>query len=131
MAEAIISEDSNSPDVLEEKKKAVKAIAKLFDSKLLSDVTFVVRGVEFPAHKSILAVRYKYFETMFKSWKEADDNKIIIDNIAPEVFNIVLEFVYIGHLSGWVAKLEAHAVDLIKASNMVCSKCPETIGHFV
>lgn len=131
MAEFITSEDSNSPEVLIEKKEAEKTNAKLFDTKLFSDVTIVVKGVEFRAHKSVLGTRYEYFETMFRNWKEAEQNKITIHNIAPEVFNIVLEFVYKGQLSGWVEKLETHAVDLIEASNMVCSKCPETIGHFI
>lgn len=90
-----------------------------------------MKDVEFPAHKLILSARYEYFALLFSNWKQAKDNKITIHDSAPEVFNIILEFIHKGQLSNWEEKLETHAVDLIKASNMVCSKCPETIGYFI
>lgn len=34
---------------------------------LYPDIIFVVQGQEFPAHKSILATRCKFFENMFES----------------------------------------------------------------
>lgn len=134
MAEPINSEDLNSLDVQAEKKEAEKIGAKLFDTKIFSDVTFDVNGVEFPAHKCILSTRYKYFESMFRSdWNEADPKKPIeILGIAPDIFKIVLEFIYKGELSDWKVKWKTHAVDLIKAADMVCSKtCLETIGYFI
>lgn len=127
MAEAINSENSKSPEVAAEREKAREISAKLFDTKLFSDVTIVVKGVGFSAHKAILSTRYEYFALLFSNWKEANENKITIHNIEPEVFNIILEFIYKGQLSNWKEKLETHAVDLIKATDMVCSKCPETI----
>lgn len=131
MAEAITSEDSNSPEVLMDKKEAVSSYAKLLDSGKNSDVTIVVKGVEFHVHKLILTARYEYFENMFKNWKETEQRKITIEGVAPEVFEIVLEFIYKAQLSGWEEKLETYVDALIKASNMVCSKCPETRGHFI
>lgn len=129
--EAINSEDSNSPEVTVEIQKARETNDKLFDTKIFADVTIVVKGVEFSAHKAILSARYEYFALLFSSWKEASENKITLQNIEPEVFEIILEFIYKGRLSNWKQKLETHAVDLIKATDMVCSKCPETIGYFI
>lgn len=136
MAKLINSEDSNSPEVVAEREKVRESCAKLFDTKLFSDVTIVVKGVkgdchEFLAHKLILSARYKYFATLFSNWKEANENRITINDIEPEVFNIILEFIYKGQLSNWKEKLERHAVDLIQATDMVCSKCLETIGYFI
>lgn len=122
MTQPIISEDSNSPEDQAEKDEARNFTARLFDTKKFCDVTFVVNGVHFRAHKIILSERYEYFDAMFSNWKEAGQNKIIIPDIVPEVFEIILEFIYKGQLSNWKEKLEEHAVDLIKAANLVCSK---------
>ncbi len=42
MAGLITSEDSNSPEVLADREEARNDIATLFDTKMFSDVTFVV-----------------------------------------------------------------------------------------
>lgn len=128
---SVFSEDSNSPDVLEERNEARKYVSTLFATKDFSDVTFVVNDIEYHAHKNILS-RFDYFYSMFKNWKEGKENKIPISDVAPEIFNIVLEFIYENRLSNWSEKMKEHSVDLIKAANMVCSKtCPETIDYFI
>jgi len=42
-------------------------MGKLYKEKTFSDVKFVVEGVEIPAHRSIVAVRCKFFGNMFSS----------------------------------------------------------------
>ena len=42
-------------------------MGKLYKEKTFSDVKFVVEGVEIPAHRSIVAVRCKFFGNMFLS----------------------------------------------------------------
>ncbi len=121
-------EDSNSPEVIAEKEECRKTLITLFDTKKFSDVTFVVNKVEFSAHKSILSTRSVYFDRMFSDWKESKVNKVTICDIAPEVFEIILEFIYKGQISDWNLKLNAYAVDLIVAANMVGSK---TIVYFI
>lgn len=133
MADPIIFDDSNSPDVGEEREKMRKHIAFLFNTKRFSDVTIAVGGHEFPAHKTILT-RYEYFDKLF-NWKELkkeEKQKITIKDISSEVFEIMLEFIYNGQLSDWKEQLKGRVEDLIIAADMVCSKtCLETIGHFI
>lgn len=132
MAEFITSEDSNSPEDLADRERHRKDISELFDMTVFPDITIVVNCVEFRANKCILSTRCGYFKTMFTSnWKEGEQNKITLNDIAPEVFKIVLEFIYKGQLSDWKEQLEKHGDDLIEAANMVFSKtCLETIGYF-
>lgn len=122
MAEAITSEDSNSPEFQADIKEARKQIGDLFGAEIFSDVTFLVKGVKFRAHKLILSARCEYFKSMLSKFVEADANEVTIEDIEPEVFKIILEFIYKAQLSHHEEKLEAHAVDLIKAADMVCSK---------
>lgn len=122
MAEAIASEDSNSPEFQADIKEARKQMGDLFDTKIFSDVSFLVKGVNFRGHKNILSTRCEYFKALLTNLDEASANEITIEGIEPEVFNIILEFIYKAKLSHHEGKLEEHAVDLIKASNMVCSK---------
>ncbi|XP_031634236.1 BTB/POZ and MATH domain-containing protein 6-like [Contarinia nasturtii] len=117
MADLITSEDSNSPEDQAELKEARNTTAKLFDTKLFSDVTFIVKGVEFRAHKNILSTRYVYFEILFSERHETE-KEVTMHGIKPEVFKIVLEFIYKGQLSDWKEKMEKHADDLIKAADM-------------
>lgn len=133
MAEAISSEDSNSPEAQADRKAAIQKFADAFETKMFSDVTLVVKGVEFSAHKQVLSIQNKYFQNLFNDWKEAEANKVTIAlDVEPDVFKIILEFIYKAQLSHREKKLDAHAVDLIKAADMVCSKtCPETIGNFI
>lgn len=56
-AENIHSEDSNSPEVQKAKEKARKEFGSVFGTTMFSDVTFVVKDIEFLAHKVMLAVR--------------------------------------------------------------------------
>lgn len=125
---SVFSEDSNSPDVLEGGDEVTKFISMLFDTKKYSDVKFVVNGIEYRAHKIIL-LRFDYFESMFdKNWEEGKQNEIPIRDVEPEIFDIMMEFVYKGRLLNWTEKMEKYSVDLIKAANMVRSKTsPETI----
>lgn len=129
---SIFSEDSNSPDIMEEKEDARNFISKLFDTKKYSDVTFVVNGFEYRAHRNILS-RFDYFDSMFSpSFQEGKENKISINNIAPEIFNIMLEFIYRNRLSNWKEIMQAHSEKLLKAANLVCSRiCPKAIGYFI
>lgn len=97
----IISKDSNALEFKAQKEQARKDFAKRFDTKTFSDVTFVVSGVEFRAHKCILSARYESFYSMFRNCKEAEQNQITIPDIEPAVFKIILQFTYKGELSDW------------------------------
>ena len=65
-----------------------------------SDVVFNVDGREFPAHKSILSVRCEVLAAMFQDpTKENSTHQVKIEDIEPEVFQVLLHFLYTGRLN--------------------------------
>lgn len=68
MAELIVFDDSNSPELLSERDQFIREIGSLFDTKSYSDVTFIVKDSKFRGHKSVLSVRCAYFNALFSNW---------------------------------------------------------------
>lgn len=67
----------------------------LLQSGLHSDVTFIIDKKEFKLHRNILASGCPYFSTMFgSSFKEATEPVIPMDDIAPDTFQTILEYIY-------------------------------------
>ncbi|XP_008203955.1 protein roadkill-like [Nasonia vitripennis] len=67
-----------------------------------SDVTLVSRGEEFPAHRNILASDSVVFSAMFIRSAEENaeiNNRIIINDVNPDVLHQVLRFIYTRKLS--------------------------------
>ena len=63
----------------------------------LCDVTIVVAGQEFRAHKIILAASSPYFKAMLATaFDEKDHSKILIQDIVPHCFEMILSFIYTG-----------------------------------
>ncbi|XP_065204217.1 speckle-type POZ protein-like [Planococcus citri] len=72
-----------------------KRLQRLLHDQTLVDVTFVVDGKNFGAHKSILAACSPVFEAMFKhDMQENRSNKVNISDIRSEVFEEFLQFMY-------------------------------------
>lgn len=74
----------------------------LYRSKEYTDVTFIVNGVRFPAHKAILAARCTYFRILlFGEMKEAHlgpEGEIPFTDTTPDAFGLLLEYIYSGKL---------------------------------
>ena len=67
------------------------------ESGTLCDIILIVEGVEFPAHKNVLAASSPYFQAMFtSSFKEKDMSRLEIHGISHEAFRIIVNFVYTG-----------------------------------
>ncbi|OXU27925.1 hypothetical protein TSAR_007584 [Trichomalopsis sarcophagae] len=65
-----------------------------------SDVTLVSQGEEFPAHRNILTSASVVFSAMFiRSAEENADNRIVINDVNPDVLYQVLLFIYTRKLS--------------------------------
>ncbi|XP_065209915.1 speckle-type POZ protein-like [Planococcus citri] len=73
----------------------LKGLERLLRDQTFVDVTFVVDGKNFGAHKNILASRCPVFEAMFKhNMQENKSNEVNISDIRPEVFEEFLLFMY-------------------------------------
>ncbi|EXX67506.1 hypothetical protein GLOIN_2v1838247 [Rhizophagus irregularis DAOM 181602=DAOM 197198] len=78
---------------------------KLFESEEEYDV-IIYSGEnenikEFHAHSLVLRTRSKYFRTAFsKEWSEKKDEKFIFrkPNISPQIFEMILRFIYCGKI---------------------------------
>ncbi|KAJ1269251.1 hypothetical protein BS78_07G196600 [Paspalum vaginatum] len=67
----------------------------LLDSGDGSDVSFVVDGEEFPAHRAVLAARSPVFKAqLLGSMADAKMSSIILHDITPETFRVMLRFIY-------------------------------------
>ncbi|RGB26322.1 hypothetical protein C1646_424486 [Rhizophagus diaphanus] len=56
---------------------------------------------EIHAHSNILCIRSQYFRTAFSNeWAEKSDGKFIFKkpNISPQLFSIILRFIYCGKI---------------------------------
>ncbi|KAL9695371.1 hypothetical protein quinque_014656 [Culex quinquefasciatus] len=78
------------------------------------DVTILVAGQRFPAHKCILSARSSVFSAMFEHpMQETIENCVSIDDIEPPVIEALLRFIYTDEL----ASLETLAHALYKAAD--------------
>lgn len=76
-------------------------IGNLLKSTDGSDVTFVVDGEEFPAHRAVLAARSPVFKAqLLGSMAEAKMPSITLQDIAPATFKAMLRFMYTDGLPG-------------------------------
>ncbi|CAB4393447.1 unnamed protein product [Rhizophagus irregularis] len=85
----------------------------IFESEIGYDV-IIYAGVkpnikEIHAHSYILCTRSRYFRSAFSNvWAEKKDGKFIFEkpNISPQLFDIILRFLYSGRATIWIAKLQ-------------------------
>lgn len=65
-----------------------------------NDVTFVVQGRSFPAHRVILAARCDYFRALlFGGMKESACHEIPVCDASAEAFEVLLKYIYTGKMS--------------------------------
>nr|XP_020185962.2 BTB/POZ and MATH domain-containing protein 1-like [Aegilops tauschii subsp. strangulata] len=81
-----------------------------------ADVTFLVRGDKFSAHRLVLAARSPVFKAeLFGSMKEKDDNLVEIHEMEAHVFKCLLYFIYTDTLPA----LEMGSLDVTMASHLL------------
>ncbi len=80
----------------EEKNTSLdRDLEQFFTNRSDTDVCFVIDGKEIKAHKMILSARSPVFAAMLKSgMKESVSNRVEIDDIAPDIFEVLLQFIY-------------------------------------
>ncbi|KAJ4844640.1 BTB/POZ and MATH domain-containing protein 4 [Turnera subulata] len=71
----------------------------LLDNLEGSDVTFLVGGEKFHAHKLVLAARSPFFRSKFLVSSEEEKHEVIINDLEPKVFKAMLHFIYRDNLT--------------------------------
>ncbi|KAJ1269252.1 hypothetical protein BS78_07G196700 [Paspalum vaginatum] len=118
----------------------------LLDSGDGSDVSFVVDGEEFPAHRAVLAARSPVFKAqLLGSMADAKMSSITMQDIAPETFRAMLRFVYtdacpaddelgdsptemLQHLLGAADRFALDRLKLLCAKELGCNVSVETVA---
>ncbi|KAF8692669.1 hypothetical protein HU200_039497 [Digitaria exilis] len=97
-------------------------LGHLLDCAIGSDVSFIVNGEQFPAHRAVLAARSPVFQAeLFGAMADATMPSITVQDIEPAAFKVMLRFMYTDEL------IENISVDSV-GSILVCAEtydCPE------
>ncbi|KAG2574898.1 hypothetical protein PVAP13_7KG393600 [Panicum virgatum] len=76
-------------------------LGSLLATGMGADVTFDVGGRAFPAHRALLAARSPVFRAeLFGHMMEKDARRIRIAGVRPEIFELLLHFIYTDSLPG-------------------------------
>lgn len=79
--------------------ETMKKLSKFRKEGVLCDITVVVNGKRFEAHKNILASGSQYFSAMFTTkMSESSQTEVTLESLCPEVFEQILEYFYEGTL---------------------------------
>nr|CDJ92219.1 BTB:POZ and BTB Kelch-associated domain containing protein [Haemonchus contortus] len=104
----------------------------LFGNPNLSDVTFMVNGELFPAHKAILVARSEYFRAMFfGGMKECEEAEVVLKENNGHAFRTLLRYIYTAKLS--LSELEENQVlDFLGIANKYgFSKLQNSIADYL
>lgn len=95
MKEPVVSRSDLIPQTVILSSGLSSDYGKLLESKEEADITFLVSGEAFPAHKMVLIARSPVFKAMLcGSMIENGASTITVKEIEPEVFKALLHFIY-------------------------------------
>lgn len=80
-------------------KNLIEDFGKLFNNGKSSDFVLKCGEKSFSVHKTVLSARSDFFEGMFRSnMKEANDGIGKIEDLEPEILELVLRYMYTGEI---------------------------------
>ncbi|OON15290.1 BTB/POZ domain protein, partial [Opisthorchis viverrini] len=89
-----------STQYIDHSSDVAASISNLYGNELFSDVTLVVQGVQFTAHKVVLAARSEYFRALlYGGLAESNRSVIQLNDINAAAFKHVLQYIYTGRLT--------------------------------
>ena len=96
----------------------------------MCDVTLVVEGREFRAHRNVLAASSPYFRNMFTSdMREKTESKVTIEALTSSVMEDLLSYIYTGAVE---IGEESHARDLLTAADyLMVPRLNKMAGDFL
>lgn len=110
-----------------------EGIAHIYETKEFSDVTFLVHGDSFQAHKLLLAARSSTFAGILL--KPSNHNEIIVDEktVTKTGFKILLRFIYLDMIgtSDKQAIIEAYLAAQYYGQKALKTKCEEEMNSWI
>ena len=99
-------------DDMSKKETFLQVSDHLRKEEVLTDITLIVEGHKFPAHKVVLAATSDYFHTMFTGPLACHGNVLQLYGITASTLHVVLEYIYKGE----IVISEDNIFDLLDAS---------------
>ncbi|CAL4997517.1 unnamed protein product [Urochloa decumbens] len=91
----LVTETKSLPMIKVPPSDIADHFGKLYETKEGVDVTFSVGGVDFTAHKTVLATRSPVFRAeLYGPMREGGSEPIVVEDIQPDVFSALLHFMY-------------------------------------
>lgn len=88
----LLFEDESANRVIENYESYVK-------SEESCNVELIVGEKKFSAHREILSAHSLYFKSFFEgNWKEKSENKVKIDDVQPNIFKHLLDYIYFADI---------------------------------
>ena len=111
-------------------KEILQNLNSLRHESSLCDVTLVVEGREFKAHRNVLAASSPYFRNMFTSdMREKTEGKVTIEALTSSVMEDLLSYLYTGAVE---VTNESRARDLLFASDyLMVPRLNKMAGDFL
>ena len=79
------------------KNKLLRSIREYTNREEFSDITFIVEGKQFHAHKLVLSLLSEKFKAMFTNGMIESKQKVLdIQNISYPVFSSIMHYLYTG-----------------------------------
>lgn len=95
------------------KARILEGLLEHINQPEFSDVTFIVEGKKYFAHKLVLSLISDHFRSMFKSGMvEAKKQEIVIEDVSYPIFSSIMNFLYTGEFQfGAEMEGQEHSVD--------------------
>lgn len=65
----------------------------------LCDITVIVEGLQFRAHKALLAASSEYFSIMFADEGDVGQSVYVMEGVLAEIFEMLLQYIYTGNVN--------------------------------
>ncbi|XWS52737.1 hypothetical protein CRYUN_Cryun11dG0097800 [Craigia yunnanensis] len=94
----------------------------LLENMEVSDITFDVAGEKFHSHKLVLAAQSPVFQSEYFDGMDEEKQEIVITNLEPKVFKVLLHFIYRDTLSEEVESVGSSSASVSSVSETLIAK---------
>ncbi|CAH0480616.1 unnamed protein product [Peronospora belbahrii] len=115
------------------------ALAQYVDCEEFADISFLVEGRVVYAHKIILSALCARFRGMFSSgFREARESQVVITEMRYEIFLLLLEYLYTGHVETHddafamcsITQGVAHELKFVSKNVAACPQSADGLNEF-